>query len=88
MLCWSGPALHLLVRLTHLLQGNLAAVDALLGCPLALVPPEIMLGEDWEKLPSGTQAGVLAAVFHSVSWLREVLNAFGPLVSIIAGLFL
>ena len=55
--------------------GDLEAVDAVLGCPLYLFDPAL-LGEGFDTRPQSVRETVCLALFYTVDWLRELVNAF------------
>ncbi|KAK5650862.1 hypothetical protein RI129_001891 [Pyrocoelia pectoralis] len=62
-----------LLRLVHYKQndGDLASIDALLGCPVIMPDLEDIDGYDTEQLKH-----VADCVFHCINWFRELINAF------------
>jgi hypothetical protein len=78
-LLWMAPLLRLLAALTLQVEGGLGAIDALLGCPLALFDPLLATdGDAWASLPGPSRLAALAALFHAVAWVRETVNCFAP----------
>lgn len=53
---------------------ELEAVDAVLGCPLYLFDSDTLLGFDAK--PAEVRETVCLALFYTVDWLRELVNAF------------
>ncbi|KAG6447992.1 Fanconi anemia group D2 protein [Manduca sexta] len=64
-----------LVQTLHFKQnnGNLASIDALLGCPVIMPKYDIDAIEDMD---SAKVSNILDCHVHSVNWFRELLNAF------------
>lgn len=61
-----------LLRILHYLQndGQLDAIDALLGC--SIVMPDV----DIEDLDTHQAKQTADCFFHCINWLREILSAF------------
>jgi len=55
-------------------SSNLDAVDAVLGCPLYLFDVSTLVC--FEDLPTASRSIACLALFHTVDWLRELVNAF------------
>ena len=56
-------------------DGNaLEAVDAVLGCPLYLFDSSEL--HDFESRPQSERETICLALFYTVDWLRELVNAF------------
>ena len=56
-------------------NGDLGAVDALLGCPIWL-PSEERVLERFDTLSSNERNHVCTMLFSTLNWFRELLNAF------------
>ncbi|KAH9288486.1 hypothetical protein KI387_032603 [Taxus chinensis] len=72
------PAIFFLLaaveRLTN--QGSLESIDALLGCPLYLPKRHILFGDAWKSLAKRQKQVVCLSLYHGISWIRELVNAF------------
>ncbi|KAL3279338.1 hypothetical protein HHI36_016845 [Cryptolaemus montrouzieri] len=67
-----APHFRLLRLLIHKkYNGDLTAIDALLGC--AIVVPEV---QDIENLDQDQIKQVIDCKFHSINWFRELISAF------------
>ncbi|XP_077054270.1 Fanconi anemia group D2 protein isoform X2 [Siphateles boraxobius] len=55
-------------------EGDLEEIDALLGCPLILTDMEVV--EKVESLSKAEREFLCSLLFHTINWLREVVNAF------------
>nr|XP_032827661.1 Fanconi anemia group D2 protein isoform X2 [Petromyzon marinus] len=55
-------------------DGNLEGIDALLGCPLYVADPELV--EKVESLSRQEREWLCTALFLTLNWFREVVNAF------------
>ncbi|XP_076003565.1 Fanconi anemia group D2 protein [Genypterus blacodes] len=55
-------------------QGDLEEIDALLGCPLVLTKLDAV--EKIESLSKLEREFLCALIFHTINWLRELINAF------------
>ncbi|KAG2491003.1 hypothetical protein HYH03_010675 [Edaphochlamys debaryana] len=83
-LTWMAPCLRLVCTCTLQCNGDLSDVDALLGCPLVM--PDLDVLQDTNKddenhlhsMPAAASVAVITALQAACSWLREVLNCFGP----------
>lgn len=64
-----------LVQTLHYKQhgGNLASIDALLGCPVVMPKFDIDLIEDMDSV---AVCHILDCLVHCINWFRELLNAF------------
>jgi hypothetical protein len=62
-------------------EGSLASIDALLGCPIVLFDPALAADSGaWASLPGASRLAALGALFHAVAWVRETVNCFAPQV--------
>ncbi|XP_015761600.1 PREDICTED: Fanconi anemia group D2 protein homolog, partial [Acropora digitifera] len=57
-------------------KGDLEGIDALLGCPLVSVKQDIL--KEIETLDQADREIICGALFFTVNWFREVVNAFAP----------
>lgn len=73
-LAWMGPCFKLFMDLQQQTIGDLSDVDGLLGCPVALFPPEVV--DTFVDYPCKTRELFVAAVFFTISWLRELVGVF------------
>ncbi|KAF2367869.1 Fanconi anaemia protein FANCD2 [Trinorchestia longiramus] len=72
-----APHLRLLRMLTcHLNNGDLTAIDGLLGCPVYYPHPDVLTSEGFSGLPPDQQSLVLSCLFFAANWFRELINAF------------
>uniref|UniRef100_A0A667XVX7 FA complementation group D2 n=1 Tax=Myripristis murdjan TaxID=586833 RepID=A0A667XVX7_9TELE len=55
-------------------QGDLEEIDALLGCPLVITDMDII--EKVDSLSKAEREFLCSLLFHTINWLREVVNAF------------
>ncbi|XP_077977229.1 Fanconi anemia group D2 protein-like [Glandiceps talaboti] len=55
-------------------NGDLEGIDALLGCPVFMFPEHFI--DKMESLSIPERELVCSAVFYSLNWFREVINAF------------
>uniref|UniRef100_A0A8D0CV45 FA complementation group D2 n=1 Tax=Sander lucioperca TaxID=283035 RepID=A0A8D0CV45_SANLU len=55
-------------------QGDLDEIDGLLGCPLILTDMDVL--EKTESLSKAEREFLCTLLFHTINWLREVINAF------------
>ncbi|XP_048586773.1 Fanconi anemia group D2 protein isoform X2 [Nematostella vectensis] len=55
-------------------KGDLEGIDALLGCPLVSYKADMM--EQMETLTQQDRDVICSALFYTVNWFREVVNAF------------
>lgn len=55
-------------------KGNLEGIDALLGCPLIGMKQEIL--NEIETLDQADREIICGALFYTINWFREVVNAF------------
>ncbi|XP_075893389.1 Fanconi anemia group D2 protein isoform X2 [Nelusetta ayraudi] len=55
-------------------QGDLEAIDGLLGCSLVLADFDVV--EKMESLSKAERDFVCTLLFHTINWFREVVNAF------------
>ncbi|KXZ53599.1 hypothetical protein GPECTOR_6g516 [Gonium pectorale] len=82
VLVWMGPCLGLVCTASTGLYGDLADVDALLGGPVFMFPTELLQDAEGvnhlHELPPCVSAAVLTSIQAATSWLRELLNCFGP----------
>ncbi|CAL1539003.1 unnamed protein product, partial [Lymnaea stagnalis] len=58
-------------------DGDLENIDALLGCPVLMVKPEIY--EQMKSLPTKKKDIVCAGLFLCINWFREVANGFAAM---------
>lgn len=79
------PLMRLVATLHHRTHGSNDDIDAILGCPLALCPPERVWDTQQSDLPAECEISamnpaeaeaVCLSVLHAVGWIREMLNAF------------
>ncbi|XP_044183012.1 Fanconi anemia group D2 protein-like isoform X2 [Acropora millepora] len=57
-------------------KGDLEGIDALLGCPLVSIKQDIL--KEIETLDQADREIICGALFFTVNWFREVVNAFAP----------
>jgi len=74
------PTLHAVSALNMALDGNLASIDALLGCSLGLFTMANVSPRKYATLDPLAQRQVLHGLFFGLNWCRELVNAFGPVV--------
>lgn len=74
------PTLHAVAALNMALDGNLASIDALLGCSLGLFTMANVSPGKYATLDPIAQRQVLHGLFFGLNWCRELVNAFGPVV--------
>ena len=55
-------------------NGELEAVDAILGAPLVLF--DVSHLKDFTALSDGARSAACLALFYAIDWMRELLNAF------------
>ncbi|KAH9503605.1 Fanconi anemia group D2 protein, partial [Bulinus truncatus] len=74
LLCLS-PLFHLVTVCEVKTSGeNLDNIDALLGCPVLVVKPNVY--EEMSTMSTKEKDVVCSALFFCVNWFREVLNSF------------
>ncbi|CAL4165380.1 unnamed protein product, partial [Meganyctiphanes norvegica] len=59
---------------SHLNNGDLSNIDALLGCPI--YTPELTIYDKFESLSQAEQHSSISCLFYSINWFRELINAF------------
>lgn len=74
------PTLHAVAALNMAMDGNLASIDALLGCSLGLFTMANVSPRKYATLDPIAQRQVLHGLFFGLNWCRELINAFGPVV--------
>ena len=79
------PLMRLVATLHHRTHDSNDEIEAMLGCPLALCPPERVWETQQSDLPAECEIAamnpaeaeaVCLSVLHAVGWIREMLNAF------------
>jgi hypothetical protein len=79
------PLMRLVATLHHRTHDSNDEIEAMLGCPLALCPPERVWDTQQPDLPAECEIAamhpaeaeaVCLSVLHAVGWIREILNAF------------
>ncbi|XP_053152067.1 Fanconi anemia group D2 protein [Hemicordylus capensis] len=70
------PPFFRLLRLSvaELNDGNMEAIDALLGCPIYMTDLEV--GGKLDSLSKQEREFLCSLLFHALNWLLEVVNAF------------
>ncbi|XP_055883251.1 Fanconi anemia group D2 protein-like [Biomphalaria glabrata] len=77
LLCLS-PLFHLVtVCELKTSDNNLDNIDALLGCPVLMVKPEVC--EEVKTMSAKEKDIVCSAIFYCINWFREVINSFAPM---------
>ena len=72
-----APHFRLLRMLvSHLNDGEMSAIDGLLGCPLYMPSEELFAPEKFQTLPPMKQCVLLSSLFFAANWFRELINAF------------
>ena len=70
-----GPHFRLMRMVeSHLNDGNLENIDALLGC--AILAPFEELYKNFASLTEEEKSNTLTCLFHIINWFREIINAF------------
>lgn len=59
---------------SHLYDGKLDNIDALLGCGLEMPTPSVY--NKFSSLSDKEQTFALSCLFYAINWLRELVNAF------------
>jgi Fanconi anemia group D2 protein len=72
------PTLHAVAALNMAMDGNLASIDALLGCSMGLFTMTNVSPRKYATLDPVSQHQVLHGLFFGLNWCRELVNAFGP----------
>ncbi|PSC75642.1 Fanconi anemia group D2-like protein [Micractinium conductrix] len=68
--------LRLTCQLEFAKAGNLEAVSALLGCPLALYDQVLLRPQQFAALPVEQRRCVLLGLWYALNWCRELVNCF------------
>lgn len=56
---------------------NLENIDALLGCPLFMIKPDVY--DKFDSLAPKEKDIVCAGLFFCINWFREVINSFAAM---------
>lgn len=59
---------------SHLNNGDLENIDALLGCPV--YTPELSVYDKFDSLSQAEQHAAISCLFYTINWFRELINAF------------
>lgn len=61
---------------SHLNDGDLSAVDGLLGCPIYYPAQHLLQPDSFRDLSPDQQTVLLSCLFFTANWFRELINAF------------